>query len=230
MPGTTISLRARALQWLATREHSRQELRDKLARWVRASALVAQATWRASDEPASPGPGDDAPGSLDDIDALLDQLARDGLLSDARFVESRVHARSGRFGNRRIEHELKHHGVAPSTDLRQQLQRSEFERAREVWLKRFGRPGAKAAPTGQGAEGAAEDGAERAAERAAERGAERGAERAAERNFDAAEKARQMRFLAARGFTPETIRKVLDTRRAPEAGMVEFPNEESIEG
>lgn len=218
MPGTTISLRARALQWLATREHSRQELRDKLARWVRASALVAQATRRASDEPASPGPGDDAPGSLDDIDALLDQLARDGLLSDARFVESRVHARSGRFGNRRIEHELKHHGVAPSTDLRQQLQRSEFERAREVWLKRFGRPGAKAAPTGQGAEGAAED------------GAERGAERAAERNFDAAEKARQMRFLAARGFTPETIRKVLDTRRAPEAGMVEFPNEESIEG
>lgn len=218
MPGTTITLRARALQWLATREHSRQELRDKLARWVRASALVAQATRRASDEPASPGPGDDAPGSLDDIDALLDQLARDGLLSDARFVESRVHARSGRFGNRRIEHELKHHGVAPSTDLRQQLQRSEFERAREVWLKRFGRPGAKAAPTGQGAEGAAED------------GAERGAERAAERNFDAAEKARQMRFLAARGFTPETIRKVLDTRRAPEAGMVEFPNEESIEG
>lgn len=218
MPGTTISLRARALQWLATREHSRQELRDKLARWVRASALVAQATRRASDEPASPGPGDDAPGLLDDIDALLDQLARDGLLSDARFVESRVHARSGRFGNRRIEHELKHHGVAPSTDLRQQLQRSEFERAREVWLKRFGRPGAKAAPTGQGAEGAAED------------GAERGAERAAERNFDAAEKARQMRFLAARGFTPETIRKVLDTRRAPEAGMVEFPNEESIEG
>ncbi|MEN9780418.1 MAG: hypothetical protein RL014_1566, partial [Pseudomonadota bacterium] len=210
MPGTTISLRARALQWLAAREHSRQELRDKLARWVRASALVAQATRRASDESASPGPGDDAQGSLDDIDALLDQLARDGLLSDARFVESRVHARSGRFGNRRIEHELKHRGVAPSTDLRQHLQRSEFERAREVWLKRFGRPGAKAAPTGQGAEGRAGD--------AAEDGAERGPERSTERNFDAAEKARQMRFLAARGFTPETIRKVLDTRRAPEAG------------
>ena len=195
MPSATISLRARALQWLATREHSRQELRDKLARWAQASSLVAQATRRASQETAASGPTDHTP---QDIDALLDQLARDGLLSDERFVESRVHARSNRFGNRRIEHELKRHGVAPSTDLRQHLQRSEFERAREVWHKRFGRPGAKAG--------------------------------SAERDCGAAEKARQMRFLAARGFTAETIRKVLDARSSPEAGMVEFPNEESIGG
>lgn len=191
MPGATVSLRSRALQWLATREHSRQELRDKLARWAQATALVAQATRRASDEVPTIEQADLSRASWNDIDALLDELARQGLLSDERFVESRVHARSGRFGNRRIEQELKRHGVAPTADVRQQLKHSEFERAREVWLKRFGRTGAPASQ---------------------------------------ADKARQMRFLAARGFTPETIRLVLDACRAPAAGMVEFPNEESIEG
>ena len=191
MPGATISLRSRALQWLATREHSRQELRDKLARWAQANALVAQATRRASDEASTLDPADLADGAMSNIDALLDELARQGLLSDERFVESRVHARSGRFGNRRIEQELKRHGVAPTPDVRRQLKHSEFERAREVWLKRFGRAGDPAT---------------------------------------LADKARQMRFLAARGFTPETIRQVLDACRAPAAGMVEFPNEESIGG
>ncbi|MFZ9916389.1 MAG: hypothetical protein ACO3IB_13800, partial [Phycisphaerales bacterium] len=42
------SLRARALMWLSTREHSRQELRDKLERWVKASSLLEQTTRRAA--------------------------------------------------------------------------------------------------------------------------------------------------------------------------------------
>ena len=209
MPGATVSLRSRALQWLATREHSRQELRDKLARWAQATALVAQATRRASDEVPTIEPADLSRASWNDIDALLDELARQGLLSDERFVESRVHARSGRFGNRRIEQELKRHGVAPSADVRQQLKHSEFERAREVWLKRFGRTGARARFDALSGDPTAVRW---------------------EMSATGAITSVSASVREARGFTPETIRLVLDACRAPAAGMVEFPNEESIEG
>ncbi|HET7524681.1 MAG TPA: hypothetical protein VFK10_01950, partial [Burkholderiaceae bacterium] len=73
------SLKARALQWLSQREHSRQELRAKL---LRAGGEEADAAT---------------------VDALLGELSAQGHLSDARFIESRVHARHARFGNHRIE-------------------------------------------------------------------------------------------------------------------------------
>jgi len=139
------SLRTRALRWLSQREHSRQELRDKL---LRAGGQQADA---------------------DEVEALLDQLAAHGYLSDERFIESRVHARRARFGNRRIELELRKHGVTPGADLQAQLRASELARAREVWRKKFG---------GRVAGGAAE-------------------------------RARQARFLIARGFSSEVVRKVV---------------------
>jgi regulatory protein len=79
-----------------------------------------------------------------------------------------VHARFARFGNRRIEMELRQHGLAPDPDLRQQLRATELARALEVWRKKFGRPAT-----------------------------------------DAAGRARQMRFLAARGFSAEVVHKVV---------------------
>lgn len=141
-PTRRLPLKARALRWLSQREHSRHELRAKL--------LHA-------------GAADDA-----QLDGLLDQLAAQGLLSDARFVESRVHARQGRFGNRRIEQELRRHGVLPDPELRQRLRATELARAQEVWRKKFGHAMA-----------------------------------------DAAGRARQARFLAARGFSAEVVRKVV---------------------
>jgi len=152
------SLHARALMWLSQREHSRHELRQKLQRWV---AAIAQ----GDTEPASvPRP---AP-SADAIEPLLDALQAAGHLSDERFVEGRVHARSARFGNRRIESELRHCGVSADESVRAQLRSSEALRAREVRAAKFG-----ALPAG------------------------------------AAERARQMRFLAARGFTADAIRHAL---------------------
>ena len=59
------SLRARAMRFLARREHSRAELRRKL------SPKVAQG---------------------DDLEVLLDDLARSGWLSDARFAEQSIRA------------------------------------------------------------------------------------------------------------------------------------------
>lgn len=108
------SLQARALRWLANREHSRQELRAKLL--------------RAAD-------GDDAAAQ---VDVLLDQLAANGWLNEHRFVESRVSARQARFGNRRIESELREHGLTLDAAAAAQLRASELARAREVWRKKFG--------------------------------------------------------------------------------------------
>jgi regulatory protein len=148
------TLRARALMWLSQREHSRLELRAKLRRW-------------AGDPDVAPD--EVRPTASDaEIDALLDELVAAKHLSDGRFVESRVHARQARFGNRRILQELRQNGVAPDEHVSAHLRETEIQRAFEVHARKFG-----AAPrTPQ-------------------------------------DRARQMRFLAARGFTAETIRKVL---------------------
>jgi regulatory protein len=116
-----LTLQGRAVQWLAQRDHSRHELRGKLLRW-------AQAQGAAEDDPAA------------GIDAVLDALERRGLLSDARFVESRVRTRAARFGNRRIEAELRQRGVPPDAATQAALRASELERARTVWQARFGGP------------------------------------------------------------------------------------------
>lgn len=102
------------------------------------------------------------------IDAVLDDLEAQGHLSDSRFVESRIHARLARFGNRRIEAELQRHGLVADEDSRQALHDSEWQRACDVWARKFGRP----------AEGPAD-------------------------------RARQHRFLATRGFSPDVIAAVL---------------------
>lgn len=154
------SLRARALQWLAQREHSRVELRRKLIRVARQRDAAAAADASDAPEPADPGP---------EVDALLDWLTAHRYLSEARFVESRVHARSARFGNRRITQELAQHGASLDAAVAEQLKASELSRARAVWQRKFG-----AAPAA-----------------------------------DAAARARQMRFLAGRGFSAEVIRRVV---------------------
>jgi regulatory protein len=74
------------------------------------------------------------------IATVLDQLDSAGLLSNERFVQSRLHARQARFGNRRIEHELKQHGVSPSADQLAELRASEVERAVHVLKTRFSWP------------------------------------------------------------------------------------------
>jgi regulatory protein len=109
-----VSLKARALRWLAQREHSRAELRRKLLRVL---------------------PDDDEPAS---VEATLDWLVERGYLDEARFAASRVRLREVRFGNRRIESELKAAGVALDDTTAAQLRASEQLRAQTVRNKRFG--------------------------------------------------------------------------------------------
>jgi regulatory protein len=156
-----LSLKARAIGWLAQREHSRVELRRKLLRRARLDAGARDA------EGVSPEV--DAPPIEAEVDALLDWLEAHNHLSPARFAESRVHVRSARYGNLRIHQELARHAVELDDDAAATLRATELERARAVWARKFG-----TSPPG-----------------------------------DAAARARQMRFLAGRGFSADVIRRVV---------------------
>ncbi|MCO5121981.1 MAG: recombination regulator RecX [Burkholderiaceae bacterium] len=142
------SLRARALSLLARREHSRLELRRKLA------------------------PHAESP---EQLDTVLDTLESQGLLSNERFADSVVNRRAARFGTARIRQELREHGLPAELvgEHLAELDRTEYERAHEVWARRFGTPPA-----------------------------------------DLPERMRQARFLAARGFRADVVRRVLGRRPA----------------
>lgn len=110
----TLSLKARALKYLSTREHSRIELERKLSRYAEEG---------------------------DDVEALLDFLEKNNWLSQERFAESLVHRRAGRYGNSRVLAELQQHGVKGEEldELKSGLKETEVARAREVWRRKFNR-------------------------------------------------------------------------------------------
>ena len=83
---TQISVRKKAMDLLARREHSEQELRQKLK---------------------SRGYDSDA------IEDAIRSLLREGLLSDERFTESYVHCRyNAGMGPIKIRYELRHKGIS----------------------------------------------------------------------------------------------------------------------
>src|SRR5262245_1027954 len=112
-----LTLRERALRLLARREHSRSELARKLQPHV-----VPE----------------------DDLNALLDELARRKQLSDERYAESRANTLSRKFGAARIAQELRAKGL--DKGLAEQAvaaaRATEVERARAVWTKKFRVPAA----------------------------------------------------------------------------------------
>jgi regulatory protein len=120
-----VSLRARALQYLARREYSRAELRAKLLPHAHADDDTEQAL---------------DPLGQANLDALLDDLTTRGWLSDVRAATQLVHAKRGRFGLQRITHELRQKGIAEEliSAALPELKDGELEAAREVWKKKFG--------------------------------------------------------------------------------------------
>jgi len=144
-----LSVKGRALRYLAQREHSRVELERKLARYV-------------EDQPEAT--------ARQQITAALDELAAKGLLSDQRTADSVLSGQGARYGSRRLKQTLQTKGLEPAlvAGVLQQARATELERAREVWRRRFGAPAE-----------------------------------------DAAGRAKQMRFLAGRGFDGDVIRRVV---------------------
>ena len=72
------------------------------------------------------------------VDQLLDWLVAHQYLSDTRFVESRVNARSRKQGALRIKLELSRHGLALEPDQAATLRATEFARAQALWQRKFG--------------------------------------------------------------------------------------------
>jgi regulatory protein len=74
------------------------------------------------------------------IEAVLDDFEARGWLSDQRFAEALVRRRSERFGTRKIQDELSQAGVDSSktADLLKNLKETEYQRAHELWLRKFG--------------------------------------------------------------------------------------------
>jgi regulatory protein len=100
-----ISLRAKALALLASREYSRLELARKLKAHARRSAKP---------------PADDAADGVMvaqavEIEALLDELAQRGWLSEARYVEQAVNRLSRRYGPRRVIQSLEAKGIGKAS-------------------------------------------------------------------------------------------------------------------
>ncbi|OIR19921.1 regulatory protein RecX [mine drainage metagenome] len=108
-----LSLRVRAMRYLARREHSRAELHGKLLPYVQDG---------------------------DDLGAVLDELEKKNWLSDVRAATLLVDSKRGRFGTQRIAHELRQKGIAENliADAIPQLKETELEAAREVWQRKFG--------------------------------------------------------------------------------------------
>jgi regulatory protein len=162
------ALRARALRWLAQREHSRAELDQKLDRWVRQQR--ARLEDEAAVAPRAGAAAMDWSASDAGIAAVLDRLEARGLLSDARLAATLSAGKGQGWGRLRLQQALRRKGVGESLvrDTLAQTASSELERAQALWARRFGQPAA-----------------------------------------DRQEQARQARFLAARGFDAEIIRRVL---------------------
>ncbi|MFV0679268.1 recombination regulator RecX [Ottowia sp.] len=159
MRSPPLSLKGRALRYLAAREHSRAELERKLAPHVGADA------------------DGEAESGLSDLARVLDELTAKGFISEVRVAESVLHRRAARLGSARVLQELRAKGLpgAVVQDAAEQLRATELYRARQVWRAKFGTLPA-----------------------------------------DAAGRAKQMRFLASRGFAGDVIRRALAAEAAGE--------------
>ena len=109
------SLKAQAMRFLARREHSREELRRKLA------PRVAEG---------------------DDLEGVLDELARRGWLSDARFAEQVARSKARRYGPLKLQHYLKGRGLDDAA-IAQGVRAAGAEGAASleaIWQRRFHEP------------------------------------------------------------------------------------------
>jgi regulatory protein len=108
-PDTPAQLKARALRYLARREHSRAELARKLA------------------------PHAD---SSDALQLLLNELESRKQLSDERFAEQRAHVMARKYGPARIREDLQSKGIAAEIAEGVPIE-NEMERARAIIARKY---------------------------------------------------------------------------------------------
>ena len=114
-----VSLRQRALDYLAKREYSVAELAQKLNTVARQYELNA-----------------------DEIPEILADFKKRNWVSDTRFTEQILHARKSKFGSARIAHELREKGVSDEliSEAVQDVKENELANAKAVWRKKYDMP------------------------------------------------------------------------------------------
>lgn len=103
------------MKYLARREYSRAELRNRLLPYAQPD---------------------------ENVDAVLDDLEQRNWLSDERATSQLINTKRSRFGTQRIAYELRQRGIAESLidEALPALKESEPDAVREVWRKKFGTP------------------------------------------------------------------------------------------
>ena len=112
LPVSAAELKARALRYLARREHSRAELARKLLPFAESQQL---------------------------LEGLLGELEGRKLLSNHRFAEMRTHILSRKYGAAKIRHDLKSKGV-PDEIVDQVSAAGEVERAASILHRKYRLP------------------------------------------------------------------------------------------
>jgi regulatory protein len=107
-----VTLRLRAMNYLARREHSRAELARKLAQHA----------------------------GVVEVETLLDQLEQENLLSNSRYVEMLAHARAGKHGSLRLKADLREKGIPDNESIEaiEVAREQDLAAATVVWQKKFG--------------------------------------------------------------------------------------------
>lgn len=109
----SMSLKARALRRLSSREHSRHELKQKIMPYAESER---------------------------DVEELLDDLEAKNFLSSDRYIESVIHRKQGKQGARLIKYTLEAQAL-PQEKVDAaiaQVKKSELARATALWQKKFG--------------------------------------------------------------------------------------------
>jgi regulatory protein len=114
-PDNVVELRARALRLLARREHTRQELENKLSPHAAAS---------------------------EDLQSLISGLKQKNQLSEERFAEERARRLSRKYGATRIRQDLKSKGVSEELISRFSSSENEMQKAKEILERKYRTPAA----------------------------------------------------------------------------------------
>ena len=112
-PDTPAELQARALRYLARREHSRLELSRKLAPHAESESI---------------------------LQGVLSELEGRKLLSNHRFAENRAHVLSRKYGAARIRQDLKAKGIAADIAASVACVGDEAARARAILARKYREP------------------------------------------------------------------------------------------
>jgi regulatory protein len=112
-PDNVVELRARALRLLARREHTRQELENKLSPHAAAS---------------------------EDLQSLIAGLQQKNQLSEERFAEERARTLSRKYGAARIRQDLKAKGVSAELISRFSSSDDELQKAKAILERKYRTP------------------------------------------------------------------------------------------